>query len=111
MAFSEIYQSGVARSSELDDANLSVDLAILGSNEYWNLRDNRDASWYAETVSSDFVKAFSGQAIAFASLVEISPQYWSTGPSLDESDDIEAVKIVSTKIDSMEMVFSHGEMM
>ena len=29
----------------------------------------------------------------------------------DESDDIEAVKIVSTKIDSMEMVFSHGEMM
>ena len=29
----------------------------------------------------------------------------------DESDDIESVKIVSTKIDSMEMVFSHGEMM
>lgn len=29
----------------------------------------------------------------------------------DESDGIEAVKIVSTKIDSMKMVFSHGEMM
>ena len=29
----------------------------------------------------------------------------------DESDDIEAVKIVRTKIDSMEMIFSHGEMM
>ena len=29
----------------------------------------------------------------------------------DESDDIEEVKIVSTKIDTMEMVFSHGEMM
>ena len=29
----------------------------------------------------------------------------------DESDDIEAVKIVSTKIDSIEMVFSYGEMM
>ena len=29
----------------------------------------------------------------------------------DESDDIEAVKIVSTKIDSMDVVFSHCEMM
>ena len=84
MAFSGIYQSGNALKSELIDADLSVDLAILGSNEYWNLRENRGESWYAETVSSDLVKAFSGQAIAFASLGEIAPQWWSTGPSLDE---------------------------
>ena len=41
MAFSGIYQSGIALKSELVDADLSVDLAILGSNEYWNLRENR----------------------------------------------------------------------
>ena len=28
----------------------------------------------------------------------------------DESDDIEEAKLVTTRIDSMEMVFSHGEM-
>ena len=31
--------------------------------------------------------------------------------SADESDDIESIKIVRTKVESMEMVFSHGELM
>ena len=84
MTFSGIYQSGVARSSEVNDANLSVNMAIIGSNEYSNLRDKRDNSWYIETVTPELIGNFSEQAIAFASLGEISPQFWSTGPSLDE---------------------------
>ena len=84
MTYSAIYQSGLANNDELVDADLSVDIAILGTNEYWNERDNKPPSWYADTIEPSLIKNFAQQAIAYSYLGEIDPRFWSTGPNLDE---------------------------
>ena len=84
MAISAVYQSGVANKEELADANLQVDVAILGTNEYWDKKDNRDPSWYNNTVTPEFVGNFSQQAIAYSFLGEIDPRFWSSAGSLKE---------------------------
>ena len=81
MAFSGIYQSGNVLTSELVDANLSTDIAIIGTEEYWNERTNRVPY---ETTSSEYARTFFDQVIAFTQLGEIGLAWWSTGPSKEE---------------------------
>ena len=81
MAFSGIYQAGNVLPSELVDANLSTDIAIIGTQEYWNERTNRVAY---ETTSSEYARNFFDQVIAFTQLGEIGLAWWSTGPSKEE---------------------------
>ena len=81
MAFSGIYQSGNARISELADAGLSLDIGIIGTQEYWDERRNSVSD---EVVTSEYARTFFDQVIAFAQLGEIGLSWWETGPSQEE---------------------------
>ena len=81
MTYSAFYHAGTATTSDLLEANLSADIGIIGTSEYWNEKSN-----YATegTITSEYAKTFFGQVIAFSGLGEIGLQWWEHHPNLEE---------------------------
>ena len=81
MTYSAIYQPGITTTSDLLEANLSVDIAIIGTTEYWV--DKGDTS-IKETVTSEYARTFFDQVIAMTQLGEIGLQWWPNHPNTEE---------------------------
>ena len=81
MTYSGIYQSGIAKTSDLLEANLSVDIAIIGTTEYWAEKGD---NFFEETVTSEYASTFFDQVIAFTQLGEIGLEWWPNHPNREE---------------------------